>query len=157
MLMTMRGIPQLYYGDEILMAGESKPDGLVRSDFEGGWAEDKLNKFTADGRSEKENEAFNYVRALANYRKSSTALQMGKMMQYIPQKDIYVYFRYDAGSTVMVIYNSSDKDATLNTDRFTERMAGFAQAKNIITGEQLPGIKHISVSGKSTLVLELSK
>jgi glycosidase len=157
MLLTMRGIPQMYYGDEILMAGYSNPDGLVRSDFEGGWAGDKLNKFTAAGRSEKENEAFNYVRALANYRKSSTALQTGKMMQYIPQKDIYVYFRYDAGSTVMVIYNSSDKDAILNTDRFTERITGFAQAKNVITGGQLPNIKNISVSGKSTLVLELSK
>jgi glycosidase len=157
MLFTMRGIPQMYYGDEILMAGESNPDGLVRSDFEGGWAEDKLNKFTPAGRTQKENEAFNYVRALANYRKSSTALQTGKMMQYVPQNGVYVYFRYDAKSTVMVIYNSGDKNVALNTDRFTERMAGFAQAKNIVTGEQLPGTKNISVSGKGTLVLELSK
>jgi len=156
-LLTMRGIPQMYYGDEILMAGYSNPDGLVRSDFAGGWAEDKVNKFTAAGRTQKENEAFNYVRALANYRKGSTALQTGKLMQYIPQNGIYVYFRYDAKRTVMIIYNSNDKDATLDTGRFTERMAGFAQAKNVITGEQLPAINNISVSGKSTLVLELSK
>jgi glycosidase len=156
-LMTMRGIPQMYYGDEILMTGEGHPDGLVRADFSGGFPGDKDNKFTAAGRTARENEAFNYVRALANYRKNSTALQTGKMMQYIPQNGIYVYFRYDAKSTVMVIYNSGDKDATLNTDRFTERMASFAQAKNVIIGEQLPGIKNISVSGKSTLVLELSK
>jgi neopullulanase len=156
-LLTMRGIPQMYYGDEILMAGYSNPDGLVRSDFMGGWAEDKLNKFTATGRTQKENEAFNYVRALANYRKGSTALQSGKLMQYIPQNGIYVYFRYDAKSTVIIVYNSNDKEATLDTGRFTERMAGFAQAKNVITNEQLPAIKNISVSGKSTLVLELSK
>ncbi len=157
MLMTMRGIPQMYYGDEILMAGANKPDGLLRADFSDGFPGDKDNKLTAEGRSKRENESFNYVRTLANYRKSSTALQTGKMMQYIPQKGIYVYFRYDAKSTVMVVYNSGDKDATLDTDRFVERMAGFAQAKNVVTGEQLSSVKNISVGGKSTLVLELNK
>src|SRR6202000_687322 len=101
LLMTTRGIPQMYYGDEILMAGVDNPDGLVRSDFPGGFPGDKENKFTAAGRTVKENEAFNYVRTLANYRKHSTALQTGKMMQYIPERGFYVYFRYDAKGTVM--------------------------------------------------------
>ena len=157
MLLTLRGIPQTYYGDEILMKNRSRPDGLVRSDFPGGFPGDKVDKFTAAGRTDRENEAFNYVRTLANYRKNTTALQTGKMMEYIPQKGIFVYFRYDAKSTVMVIYNSGDKDATLTTDRFVERMAGFTKAKNVMTGEQLPAITNININSKDALVLELAK
>jgi glycosidase len=157
LLLTMRGIPQMYYGDEILMSGYSNPDGLVRSDFPGGWPGDKVNKFTADGRTAKENEAFNYVRALAHYRDSTTALQTGKMMQYIPQKGIYVYFRYDAAKTVMIAYNSDTTKQTLKTDRFNERTAGYTRAINIENKEVLNSIQSIDIPGKTTLVLELKK
>src|SRR6185312_5571915 len=118
MLMTLRGIPQMYYGDEILMKNFSNPDGLVREDFPGGWAGDKSDKFTAAGRTEKENDAFNYVRKLANYRKNTTALQTGKMTQYIPEKGIYVYFRYDNKKTVMIAYNSRENEQTTPTRRY---------------------------------------
>ena len=95
MLLTLRGIPQMYYGDEILMKKLFvNPDGLVRwRDFSGrlGWV-DKDNKFVASGRSDKENDFFNYVKTLANYRKNTPALQTGKMMQYTPQHNMYVYF-----------------------------------------------------------------
>ena len=157
LLLTTRGIPQMYYGDEILMAGEDNPDGLVRSDFPGGWASDKVNKFTAAGRTDKENEAFNYVRTLANYRKNTPALQTGKLMQYIPQNGIYVYFRYDAAKTVMIIYNSEPKDQTLSTERFSERIAGFSKAKNVINNEIFNTIQTINIPGKTTFVLELKK
>lgn len=157
LMLTTRGIPQMYYGDEILMKNKSNPDGLVRLDFKGGWAGDKVDKFTAAGRDKKENEAFDYVRALATYRKNTPALQTGKLMQYIPQGGVYVYFRYDAQQTVMVIYNSSEKDAQLNTDRFNERMAGFTNANNVITNAPVANLKEISIPGKTALVLELKK
>jgi glycosidase len=157
LLLTTRGIPQMYYGDEILMSGYSNPDGLVRSDFPGGFPGDKVNKFTAAGRTDKENEAFNYVRTLANYRKNTPALQTGKLMQYIPQNNIYVYFRYNAAKTVMVIYNSDTKPQTLKTDRFSERMAGYTGATNVITNEPVGSVQSIDVPGKTTLVLELKK
>lgn len=154
MLLTLRGIPQLYYGDEILMSGYSNPDGLVRADFPGGWPADKVNKFKAAGRTPKENEAFNYVRTLANYRKSSTALQTGKMTQFIPEDGIYVYFRYDRASTVMVVYNSNEKAKTLGVSRFAERLTGFTSAKNIHTG--ISGkLDTLEIPAKTTLVLEL--
>jgi glycosidase len=154
MLMTLRGVPQMYYGDEILMKGYSNPDGLVREDFPGGWAGDKSNKFTAAGRTDSENDAFNYVRKLANYRKSTTALQTGKMMQYIPEKGIYVYFRYDDKKTVMIVYNSKDKEQTTTTDRYFERIKGAKKAKNIITDE-ITDLSKLTIPSKSTLVLEL--
>lgn len=154
MLMTLRGVPQMYYGDEILMKGESNPDGLVREDFAGGWKEDKVNKFTAEGRSDKENDAFNYVRKLANYRKNTPALQTGKMMQFIPQKGIYVYFRYDDKKTVMVVYNSNEKEASTTTDYFAERIKSAKKAKNVISDETID-LKNLTIPGKSTLILEL--
>src|SRR5690606_11926078 len=91
-LFTIRGVPQTYYGFEILMKNFSSPDGLVRSDFPGGWAADKVNKFLASGRTKEENEVFNYLKALANYRKNTPALHNGKLMQYVPVNGIYVYF-----------------------------------------------------------------
>jgi len=157
LLLTMRGIPQMYYGDEILMKGVSNPDGLVRADFSGGWPGDKVNKFTAGGRTAQENAAFDYVRTLANYRKKTTALQTGKLMQYIPQRGIYVYFRYDTKKTVMVIYNSNDDEKELNTDRFNERTNGFNKGVNIETNDQLDLHKNIKVPGKTALVIELEK
>ena len=157
LLLTTRGIPQMYYGDEILMKGNDNPDGLVRSDFPGGWAGDKANKFTNEGRTDSERIAFNYVRALANYRKQTPALQTGKLMQYIPEKGIYVYFRYDAAKTIMIIYNGETKEQTLTTDRFNERSAGFTRATNVITNESISNIGSITIPGKTTLVLELKK
>src|SRR5579875_3460996 len=83
-LLTERGTPEMYYGTEILLKGISNPDGKVRQDFPGGWKEDKENKFTLQGRTEKENQFFNYVRTIANFRKTSSAITTGKMMQFVP-------------------------------------------------------------------------
>ena len=156
MLLTLRGAAQMYYGDEILMAGYSNPDGLVRSDFPGGWPGDKTNKFVASGRTDKENDAFNYVRKLANYRKNTSALQTGKMMQYIPEKGIYVYFRYDDKKTIMVIYNSSDNERSTTTDRYSQCIKEAKTARNVITGETVD-LSKLTVPGKTALVLELVK
>ncbi|RZM27667.1 MAG: alpha-amylase [Pedobacter sp.] len=158
MLLTMRGIPQLYYGTEILMKNYSNPDGLVRSDFPGGWPADKTSKFTAAGRTPKENEAFNYISTLAKYRNTSAALQTGKLMQYVPQDGLYVYFRYmpDHKKTVMLIFNSEDKGKTLTTGRFSESVAQATTATDIISGTKLNSLQSISVPARATLVLELN-
>lgn len=154
MLLTMRGVAQMYYGDEILMKGYSNPDGLVRSDFPGGWPGDKDDKFVASGRTDKENDAFNYIRTLANYRKKTPALQTGKLMQYIPEHGIYVYFRYDKQKTVMVVYNASDKDQQVSTDRYNERINGAEKARNVVTGDTID-LSKLTVPAKTALVLEL--
>jgi len=154
MLMTMRGVPQMYYGDEILMKNFSNPDGLVREDFPGGWDGDKKNKFTTAGRSDKENDAFNYVRKLANYRKVTPALHDGKMMQYLPEQGIYVYFRYTDKQTVMVVYNSNEKEETTPTTRYDQRIKNAKTAKNVMTGEMV-NLSKLTIEPKSTLILEL--
>ncbi len=120
-LLTCRGIPQIYYGTEILMKGISNPDGWVRLDFPGGWPADKANKFTAAGRTPQENEVFDWTKRLGNFRKSSSAIRSGKFMQYVPEDGVYVYFRYDNNETVMCIMNTNDKPATIDLARFDER------------------------------------
>jgi len=94
LLLTTKKIPQIYYGTEILMKNFSNPDGLVRSDMKGGWKEDKTDQFSKNGRTAKENEAFDFIKKLANFRKNSSALSEGKMMQFYPKEGVYAYARY---------------------------------------------------------------
>jgi len=154
-LLTTRGIPQLYYGTEILMKNHANPDGLVREDFPGGWKGDPADKFTPLGRTAQENEAFDYVKKLANYRKQHAVLHTGKLLQFIPENGIYVYFRYDQQTTVMVVMNSNNEEVVLDTGRFAEGIGDKRGAVNVVTDEQLPGIGKLTVPAVTTLVLEL--
>jgi len=154
-MMTTRGIPSLYYGTELLFTGYTNPDGKVRQDFPGGWPGDPVNKFIAAGRTPKENDAFNYFKKMANYRKANPVLQDGKLTQFVPEDGVYVYFRHNADKTVMCVMNCNDKPMTVATKRFEERTLGFTKAKNIITEEVLNGLDNIQVGRYTTLVLEL--
>ena len=157
-LLTTRGIPSMYYGTEILMKNFKDPtDAEVRKDFPGGWPGDKENKFTAAGRTARENEAFDFVKKLATYRRDHPALHSGKLMQYLPQEGLYIYFRYDATGTVMVASNTTDKPASLPTARFVERMNGFSKARNVLTGENLGSLATLPLPAKTAVVLELLK
>jgi len=157
-LLTARGVPQWYYGTEVLMKNFKNPsDAEVRRDFPGGWAGDKENKFLASARTAQENEAFNFTKKLAQYRKSSSALQTGKLTQYIPKDGIYVYFRHDEAKNVMVVMSQSDKAQTLPTQRFVENMRGFKQGKNILDDSKVTDLSQIAVPAMSVQVIELMK
>ena len=156
-LLTARGIPEMYYGTEILMKGVSNPDGLVRGDFPGGWKDDKKNKFTPQGRSDKENEVFNWTKTIANFRKNSSAIKSGKLMQYVPESWVYTYFRYDDKQTVMVMMNTDTKEKTIKLDRFSERINGFSTAKNIVSGTTTNLQDEWKIPGKTIWIMELMK
>ncbi len=133
-LLTFRGIPQLYYGDEIGMEGLSSPDGLVRSDFFGGWKNDSLNKFTSTGRSERETEIYEYVKKLANVRLESSALKSGRLIQYLPENNIYTYFRYDKNETIICIMNVGKESREINIKKsYPEMFKNFSSATNLLT------------------------
>lgn len=157
LLLTQRGIPSMYYGTEMLLTGI--PGGGFgeggRLDFPGGWKEDTINKFEKKGRTAQEKEVFDFVKKLANYRKNTPALHRGKLMQFVPENSIYVYFRYDSDKTVMVILNANDTPVTVPTARYRERTGGFSTAKNVLTDEVLKDISNIAVDKNSVLVLEL--
>jgi glycosidase len=156
-LLTCRGIPQLYYGDEIGMAGFTSPsDGYVRKDFPGGWASDSLNKFVVGGRSAKEEDIWSYISKLANFRKNSSALTKGKMMQFAPKEGEYVFFRYDDTQTIMTVLNTAKEKKTIFVQHYAERIKGFTKMKNILTGETTD-IKDFSLEPMGSGVWELMK
>ncbi|MNG62940.1 Neopullulanase 2 [compost metagenome] len=155
-LLTTRGIPQLYYGAEILMKNFSNPDGLLREDFQGGFAGDKKDKFTVAGRTEAEQEMWSFVRTLANYRKQHPVLQSGKTMQYVPEDGVYVYFRYNDQQTVMVVMNCNDQEKEVKLDRFAERNAKATGYVDVISQQALKPTDHkIKLAAYETKVLDL--
>ncbi len=156
-LLTFRGIPELYYGDEILMTGFTNPDGNVRLDFKGGWPGDSVNKFTREGRTEKEENIFEYTKRLANFRKNSSAITSGKMMQYVPADGVYVYFRYDDKQTIMCVMNTNDHSSVIDLSRFSERMQQFKKAYDVATSTEFNLEKTLSLGGRYLLVMELRK
>lgn len=157
-LLTTRGIPSLYYGTEILMKNFKNPtDAEVRRNFPGGFPGDKDNAFAANGRSKRENEAFDYVSKLAQYRKRTPALYSGKLVQYIPQEGVYVYFRYNNDKTIMVATNSNNKEMSVKTDRYAERMKGFTSARNVVTDAALNNLFELKIPARTAWVLELGK
>lgn len=157
LLLTQRGIPQIYYGDEILMKNYKDPtDAEVRKDFPGGWNGDAVNKFSASGRSVVENDFFNYLKTLAQFRKNASALKSGKLMQFLPQDGVYVYFRYNNKQTVMIIVNTANEEKKVSLKRFAERTTGFKKYTDVISkagGE----LSEISIGASQTKVLELLK
>ena len=154
-LLTCRGIPQIYYGDELATAGSTYPnDGYVRLDFPGGWAGDKADKFTIEGRTQRDQSIFQYFATLANFRKTSSALTVGKMMQYVPEDGVYVYFRYTDQQTVMVVMNTAKETKIISPEKYTERTTGFSSMKQIINGKTTP-LSSFSVPAKTTGVYEL--
>src|ERR1035437_1237457 len=156
-LLTCRGIPQIYYGDELATTGTTSPsDGYVRLDFPGGWPGDKVNKFTSEGRTKKDQAIYEHIATLANYRKTSSALTTGKFMQYVPEEGVYVYFRYDNKQTVMVIMNTSKQEKKVTIEKYTERTNGFSKMKNIFTGK-ITALKDFSTDAKESGVYELIK
>jgi neopullulanase len=155
LLMTSRGIPSIYYGTEILMNKNATLHSNIREDFPGGWKDDKVNKFLKSGRSEKENEAFDFIKNISLYRKNSEVLQTGKLIQFVPQDGVYVYFRYNDTKTIMIIFNSNDQSKTITTERYAEKLIDCKNAIDINTKVKFTNLKEIFLEANSTLVLEL--
>ncbi|MCL4153302.1 UNVERIFIED_CONTAM: hypothetical protein GTU68_038433 [Idotea baltica] len=158
-LLTTRGIPQIYYGTEILMPNSSKRThhDQYREEFSGGWKGDTQNKFTIEGRTAEEQAAFEFVSKLANYRKNTPALTTGKLMQFVPEEGVYVYFRYDDAKTIMVILNQNPKGMKIKTGRFAERLNGFTKAKNVLTNDSISLTDELELPMTSITILELAK
>ena len=154
---TVRGIPQLYYGSEIGMAGsKSAGDGDIRRDFPGGWTGDTNNAFTAMGRTATQQQFYDYTAKLFNWRKSKTIIHTGKTTHYAPENNTYVYFRYNEKESVMVIINNSDEKQTLKTKRFAENIGHFTSGSDAISGTSYDLSTEITIEAKSSLILELN-
>ena len=155
--LTTRGIPQIYYGTEILMRHDGSEHGDIRADFPGGWEGDKVNAFTGEGLSDAAKDMQQYVATIQNWRKNATVIHTGKLMHFVPEDATYTYFRYTDDEAVMVVLNKNEADKTIETDRFNEVMGTYTSGKEIISGEQLEDISKITVPARSAVIIELSK
>lgn len=156
LLATHRGIPQIYYGSEIGMAGDKgKGDADIRQDFPGGWPGDSNNAFTKAGRTEQQEQYHSITKLLLNWRKNTPAIHYGKTVHFLPHDNIYVYFRILDEACVMVVLNNSDKDQELKLDRFAEILKTKIRGQEILSGKSIELEDKLSLSGKSAMILEL--
>ncbi|MBI1769372.1 MAG: glycoside hydrolase family 13 protein [Bacteroidetes bacterium] len=154
-MLTARGIPQIYYGTEALMDGDGNVHPQVRRDFQGGWAGDQVDFFNGKNLSTDQQAAVQFMKKILNWRKSKAVIHHGKLTHFIPQDNIYVYFRTHGNETVMVIMNGNNKEMKLSTGHFAEFMKGKTKAKNVLTDESIQNLNELTLLAMTTSILEL--
>ncbi len=155
-ILTSRGIPHLYYGDEILMThDESDGHGHIRNDFPGGWAGDEVNGFTGVGLASDEMNALHFTRTLLNWRKGNLAVQEGSLMHFAPEDAVYVYFRTYEDQKVMVALNKNTEPYFLKVDRFEAAIGDATVARDVVRGFEVSLADMITLTPGEPSVFEL--
>lgn len=154
MLLTMRGIPCIFYGTEVLMKGKGS-HGIIREDFSGGWKNDAINKFDPKYRSKEENEVISYIHKIQTWKSQHPAFKENSMMQFIPQDGIYAFARYSKeGKAALIMYNSNATKKSIDTKRFQDIISGRLSGKNIIDDRTI-NLVDIEIGAKELLIIEL--
>ena len=154
---TMRGIPQFYYGTEILMNSDENPGdhGLIRTEFPGGWPDHSKNAFTGDGLSYNERQTQLFFKEILNWRKDNEVIHNGKLIQFAPKGGIYSFFRILNNKMVWVIFNRNNSSETLETSRFDELIENYEIAFDVINKKKVSISEKIIINAKSALILEI--
>ena len=154
-LLTTRGIPQIYYGTEILMHGsKQQSDGLVRLDFPGGFPGDTVNDFLPQDRTPLQNEAFDFCRTLLKWRQNNPCLSHGEMTHFMPNNGLYLYRRSYKGKNVLVIMNGNDTPLTVDMSRYNEILSGVESAHEIVTHETVYFAPVMEFAPRALYILE---
>ena len=156
LLLTIKRIPQLYYGTEVLMNGTKEiTDGNVRKDFPGGFPGDAHNAFTAEGRTPEQNDMFNWLSALLHWRQGNDVITKGKMTQFIPYGGIYVVARTLGNKHAVTIINGTTNQREMKLDRYSEVFGNATVARDVPTGRTISFAEGvITLPARATLVLE---
>ena len=155
LLLTINRIPQLYYGTEVMMNGtKTVTDGYVRQDFPGGWASDKHNAFTAEGRTKAENDMFRWISNLLHWRKGNEVITKGSQTQFITYKGVYVVARQYKGKSVMTVINGKREAAELDVKRYAEIIGETVKATDVTTGRHVSLNKNVKLRPRQTMILE---
>jgi neopullulanase len=155
-LATTRGIPQFYYGSEVLLTSpKERDDGAVRADMPGGWSGDKKSAFTQKGLSEKEIDAQIFLRKLLNWRKTAEVIHQGKLLHFAPQEGVYVYFRYLENKVVMVILNKNNQKTKLDLKRFEAVLSNKKYGVDVMSKHIISFKESLTLPARSSLIIEL--
>ncbi|MBK5208112.1 MAG: glycoside hydrolase family 13 protein [Flavobacteriaceae bacterium] len=154
-MLVLPRIPQLYYGTEVLIENSAKlgDDGLRRTDFPGGWKDDKSNGFTGEGLTSEQAEMQSFLKKVLNYRKNSEAIHSGKTIHFAPENGVYILFRIKNDEIVTVILNKNENPISLNLSRFEEVGLIGKQVKNIVTGEVFSWKDALEINSKGLTIL----
>lgn len=157
-LMTTRGIPQVYYGTELFL-GNTSAGGWAkqRADMIGGWDSDERSVFKEQERTEQENKAYNFVKKITNWRKEAVAIHQGRLTHFVPEDNIYVFFRYTEEEAVMVIMNRNEESKTINRDRYSEFLDKYTSGTDVMDGSSINVGSDFEVGAKRTAIFELKK
>lgn len=160
-LLTTRGIPQIYYGTEVLISDSSKPGdhGVLREDFPGGWDHDKKNAFT-DLLTDKQLEAKAFLKNLLNWRKTCSAIHSGGLKHFAPsyENELYAMLRYDKRSIVLLVMNNDTKKKKIIPNDYIKEVSSKLSNKlavDVVNGKDLNINNSISIDSKGFLLLEL--
>jgi glycosidase len=161
-LATTRRIPQVFYGTELLMQSpKQRDDGIVRSDFPGGWPGDAVDGFSGRGLSARQLQAQDYVRKLFNWRKGARAVHEGELMHYAPEGGVYALFRYlrnePSAARVMLLLNKGSGETRVDLRRFAEMLPGTKSAVDVMTGQAVVIGDSLTLPARSALILELRR
>lgn len=158
LLLTLPGIPQLYYGTELLMEGDRKPgDGNVRRDMPGGFPGDKGNVFVREGRSDLQNRAFDFISRLNSWRKTNSAVADGKMKHFAPTNGVYLFTRSNDKDKYLVAVNGTDGELSLDMSRYKEAVKAGSRWRDVLTGREVvivPEEGNFTFAPREILILE---
>lgn len=156
-LLTSRGIPQLYYGTELLMNGSKEgSDGYIRLDFPGGFEGDTVDAFTAEGRTPLQNEAWDYLSSLLKWRrdKANDVIAKGTLRHFMPINKAYVYERRLGDNQVVVMINGTDEPLELDMARYAEILPAGSKMHRSLGGEDVEIADTLTLEPRQTLVLQ---
>jgi glycosidase len=155
LMLTLPRIPQILYGTEILMEDSDNPGdhGLIRTDFPGGWENDKSNAFTGENLEESQLEMQNYLKTLLNFRKNSKAIHKGRTLHYAPKNGVYLISRKFEDEIVIYIVNKNNKSMNLDTGRFTEIDADGKTFIDIHSKKRHEWKEKIKIEKNSSIIL----
>ena len=165
LLLTVRRIPQLYYGTEILMNGTKEvTDGNVRKDFPGGFPGDQHNCFTREGRTKAQQSMFQWLSRLLHWRQNNPVITRGLQTQFIPYGGVYVIARRLEATatpqqgrqpkTVLTVLNGTTKPATMQVERYAEVIGQAKRARDVLTGRYYDLSSNLELKPRQSLVLE---
>ncbi|WP_312901773.1 cyclomaltodextrinase C-terminal domain-containing protein, partial [Chryseobacterium taichungense] len=157
LISTVRGIPQIYYGSEVGMRGDKNKggDADIRRDFAGGWKSDKVNAFKPSEQTAEQKEFYQFTQKLLNWRKGKEVIHTGKTKNFVPQNNVFVYFRYNEKESVMVILNNNETEQTLDLKHFAESLKGFSKGKDIISDKEFSLQNNLTIPAKTSMIIEL--
>lgn len=154
-LLTTRGIPQIYYGTELLMHGDKKKtDGDVRKDVPGGFPGDQTNEFTREGRNQIQNEAIDFLSKVAKWRKGNKVISEGSLKHFMPENGMYVYERRLGDKRAVIIMNGTDKELSIDMSIYSEILPDGTTLKDIVTGESFTVTQKMKFSPRALFILE---